>query len=424
MIFTAGKPSVYSANSARHLILNSKRADMSSLLKHSPDEKPNFGLIRKLLANNISRPELIRLRNNVDADDLSYIIQKVYDLNETSILKLAAIETQIAKFNAIKNSQRNQLFFKKIRSGFRNLQNKEHLMVLAEGDSWFNYPVILTDIIDRISMDKDLAVYSIASGADWLLNMLTAREYVEELSISHPDWFLISGGGNDLVGSRRLATILEPRGNSLEFEKNEWAQRLINNADKKHVPLDDRFYEGLRFLSKDFYALIMFFHLQYYFLINGVINGSGKEPKFPGTRIITQGYDYPIPSVRYGFGLNPLTWYIPFSRLFLGHGSWLLQPLLIRGIIKIKDQENVLYSMIYLFNEMMIEMGNIFNQDQPAPKVFHIDSRGSVKKNGWTDELHPRPSHFIKTGKTFIDCIKQTTKPTYGTVYVVKKCNP
>jgi hypothetical protein len=399
---------------------------MIKFFKTSPEKKQYYELIKKLLANNISRHELVELREHADADDLSYIIQRIYDLNETTILKLAAVETTIEKMNAIKNAQRNQLFFKKIRKGFRELNNnKSHIIVLAEGDSWFNYPVILTDIIDRISMDKDLAVYSIASGGDWLLNMLNAREYVEELSISHPDWFLISGGGNDLVGSRRLATILEPNGNSEEYERNEWARHLISHAEKQEIPLEPCFFDGLKYLSKDFYALLMFFHLQYYFLINGVLNGGGKHhPKFDGIRIITQGYDYPRPSFKKKLGINPFRWYIPFIRIFLGHGTWLKQPLQIRGINDSENQQRVMYAMIYLFNEMMIEMGGVFNKHQPAPKVFHIDSRDSVGKNGWTDELHPKPSHFIKTGETFINCIKQKMTPAYGSVYVVKKCHP
>ena len=389
------------------------------------EKKEKYDLIDKLLANEILHDELTNLRNAIDAEDLSLIIQKIYDLNETYIYHLAAIEKMVEKLNAVKNAQRKQLFFKKIRKGFRDLKNKKHITVLAEGDSWFNYPIILTDIIDRISMDKELAVYSIASGGDWLLNMLKGREYVEELSIAHPDWFLISGGGNDLVGARRLATILQPDGGSVEFQKSEWAQHLIDIAEKKEIPLKDDFFDGLQFLSKDFYALLMFFHLQYYFLFRGILKGgSDSKPKFDGIRIITQGYDYPIPSFNIRLGLNPIQWYVPFIRKFLGHGGWLKGPLQIRGINDSTDQQKVLYSMIYLFNEMMIEMGGIFNETLPESRVFHIDSRDSVGKNGCADELHPRPIHFIKTGQTFIDCIKQEKEPAYGAVYVVKKCNP
>jgi hypothetical protein len=398
-------------------------------------------LIEKLLGNEILHEELKELRDLVNAEDLSSIIQRIYDLNETYIYKLAEVETTVEKLNKVKNSQRNKIFFSKIRKGFRDTNNisfddkpandkprkdKPHITVLAEGDSWFNYPIILTDIIDRIIMEKNLAVYSIASGGDWLLNMLTGRQYVEELSISRPDWFLISGGGNDLVGARRLATILQPDGGSVEFDKNQWTQYLIDEfAEKKEIPLKEDFYQGLQFLSKDFYALLMFFHLQYYFLFNGILK-TEKDcvSKFEGLRIITQGYDYPLPSFDKKYGINPLRWYVPFIRKFLGHGGWLKMPLQIRGINDEKCQQKVLYSMIYLFNEMMIELGQIFNEKHGKQRVFHIDSRDSVGENGWADELHPLPAKFIKIGQTFIDCINYETGPTYKNVYVVKKCNP
>ena len=73
---------------------------------------------------------------------------------------------------------------------------------------------------------------------------------------------------------------------------------------------------------------------------------------------------------------------------------------------------------------MMIELGDTFNKRHGEQRIFHVDSRDSVGENGWTDELHPTPVHFIKTGQTFIDCIKNKKNPTYGNVYVVKKCNP
>lgn len=393
---------------------------MSRILPGPPNDQEHIDRMGRLLANRISILLLEQLRDDVTANDLSWIIQRIYDLNESTILQLASLEKLLVRMNTIKNTQRNQRFFRKIRGRFRQPGSGKHQVVLAEGDSWFNYPIILTDIIDRIGMDPDLAVYSIASGGDWLLNMLHAREYVEELSVSHPDWFLISGGGNDLVGSRRLASIVDPSGQSLEFGACEFAEMLMKNRNPE-FPFDEtRFKSGLPFLSKDFYALLMFFHLQYSYLIRGILHGSGKAPgKFGNIRIITQGYDYPIPSFHVKWGLNPFRWYIPFIRRFLGHGSWLKQPLQIRGINDPAVQRNMLYAMIFLFNEMMIYTGRLFNQS--GIRVFHIDSRGAVGDEGWADELHPLPGKFLKIGSAFVSCIRQDCPPTYEHVYVVSK---
>ena len=293
--------------------------------EQSKKDEDRGTLIDCLLQNKISAADLALLRKGIKAEELSTIIQRIYDLNEKYILDLSTVDGLLRTFNQIKNEKRNKRFDKKIKAGFRDLQDASKKIILAEGDSWFNYPILLTDIIDRIGMESNYALYSLAAGGDWFLNMLTGRQYVEELSILHPDVFLISGGGNDLVGSRRLAAIIEPTGNSDQFSYNEWAKGLIERAksreqEKAYTPLDQsRFNKGCKYLSKDFFALLMFFHLQYYFLIDGIVGDDKKPTKFPGIKIITQGYDYVRPSHKKRFGINPLLWYIPFIRTFLGH---------------------------------------------------------------------------------------------------------
>lgn len=389
------------------------------------DQHFKSNLIDKLLNNSIDIDALKRLREDITAAELSMIIQKIYDLNETYILKISAVNGMLEKLNVLKNARRNGRFFHKIKQGFRGTSQSEKKIILAEGDSWFNYPIILTDLIDVIGMDQDLAVYSIASGGDWLLNMLTARVYVEELSLLHPDYFLISGGGNDLVGSSRIAAMLDPTGQSHEYSRNEWAQYLIGKVNAGGIQLNNAdFNEGVKYISKDFFALLMFFHLQYYFLIHEILNAGNqinKTPKFTDIKIITQGYDYPIPSYDWGLGMNPLHWYVPLIRKFQQNGAWLKTPMQLRGINDPEIQRKIVYAMIFLFNEMMIDIGHIFTDEKKMPgRVFHIDARESVGHNGWTDELHPNAEHFIKIGKVFKQCIKDPSAATYHQVFVVK----
>lgn len=399
-------------------------------------EEDRNELIKCLLANRISIDDLTILRKKITPEELSIIIQRIYDLNEKYILDLSTVDGVLRRFNLIKNDNRNYAFAKKIKKGFRNLNDKSKKVILAEGDSWFNYPIILTDIIDRIGTQPNFALYSLAAGGDWFLNMLTGREYVEELSLLHPDVFLISGGGNDLVGSKRIAAIVEPKGDSEEYFRCPWARQIMKEARTEFTPLNSADFElGCKFLSKDFFALLMFFHLQYYSLIDGILGNpeaqhperstGGRQEKKPGKfsamKIITQGYDYARPSHDKGFGLNPLHWYIPFIRSFLGHGGWLKEPLQLRGI---PDDDGlhrkIIYTMIFLFNEMMIDIGRLFiKRDQY--NVYHIDSRGSVGEHGWVDELHVKPKHAMKIGDVFIKCINDSAKPTYDNVYVVNK---
>lgn len=373
--------------------------------------------IKELLANRISLSGFHSLLAAVNEQDLSLIIQRIYDLNDTQVRRIAALGPLMAKIDAIKNSQRNGKFLSKIKGGFR--KNANNKVILVEGDSWFNYPVLLSDVIDWIGMEKNMAVYSLASGGDWLLNMLSARRYIEQLSTMHPDVFIISGGGNDLVGSNRIAAMVDPKGESDEFINSPWAQGVMRKSKTAFDPY--KFNRGLKFLSKDFFALLMFFQLQYYNLFNGILTSGTGDPangKFPNIRIITQGYDYVIPSRRLGFGFKPWRWYRPFARVFLGHGSWLKTPLDLRGISDFDKQEDIMYSMIYLFNEMMIETGQFFKEISGYDCVFHIDCRGAIGRDGWTDELHPLPENFRKVGKVFIDCINGVPSAN-GLVYEV-----
>jgi hypothetical protein len=354
-------------------------------------------LIQRLLDNDhINSYELSLLSNRINADDLSIIIQHIYDLNETDILALAAVTGSLAAFDDAKNDRRNLLFKKKI---------------------------ILTDVIDTLSMDNRHAVYSLAKGGGWLLSMLTARKYVEQLSVLHPDLFIISGGGNDIVGDWRLAAIVQKPDGGQQFAHCPWAQGLKENAKIVDSKFDAQAFDtGVQYLSKDFYALLMFFHLQYFMVMDGILNGGEtKVSKFPGIQMITQGYDYPIPSTRLDIGLNPLHWFIPFIRSFLGHGTWLKIPLMIRKVPP-EAQRQVVYAAIFLFNEMVIDVGRCFNTDK-VKRVLHIDSRNSLGKNGWTDELHARPKHFIQTGKVMSFAIhdKGNQQSTYDHVYVVHK---
>lgn len=387
-------------------------------------------LIKALLDNNISAANLSLLRDAINEADLAMIIRRIYDLNEEHIKRIAALAPVMAKVDAIKNSRRNKVFYAKVKGNFRNVAGNK--VIVAEGDSWFNYPILLSDVIDWLGMNKNLAVYSLASGGDWLLNMLSARKYVEFLSTINPDVFIISGGGNDLVGRNRLAAMVVPSGDANELANNEWAAELIRIAKQRLADAgrnDDfdtiRFENGLRYISKDFFALLMFFHLQYHFIFNGILDGGSDvkvKSKFPNLKIITQGYDYAIPSADKGFGKNLLKWFKPFARMFLGHGSWLKVPLELRGIADEQTQRDIVYSMIFLFNEMMIDTGNHFNQKCGSVRIFHIDSRGSVGENGWTDELHPLPRHFRNTGLTFIDCINEQNLKS--NIFTVKILNP
>lgn len=131
----------------------------------------------------------------------------MFDQNEKSLLEASDATTgSIGGANRLSTKKRRAVFKHKINNGFRKDGNK---IILAEGDSWFLFPFFIKDIVDHLIDKEDCAVYSMAYGGDWLTNIIYEGKYVEEVSLLSPDVFLISGGGNDLVGSYRIACMVD-----------------------------------------------------------------------------------------------------------------------------------------------------------------------------------------------------------------------
>jgi len=334
---------------------------------------------------------------------LTYIFRRIYDLNEGSILnKSSADKGLIGILNRRSQRKRNALFFKKIKQEFKS--NPANKIILAEGDSWFEYPLFIREIIDQLikSRKNDYAIYSLAYGADWLANMIYENEYIEELQLISPDVFLISGGGNDLAGGMRIAKMVEtPINNqtaSSEFHKCR-ADRTLTHQSNSKVDFDcDKFELGVKFLNKEFYGLLKAFKIQYTLLLQ---NLKINTTKFSDLKIITQGYDYGIPSFKLGFGLNPFKAHKPITNYFMKNGKWLKMPLLIKGITDQKAQEAIIYAMIFEFNEMLVNVTAGYKHKN----VYHIDCRGLNDKDSWYNELHPESRKFKKISAAYERCI-------------------
>ncbi|MGY5355016.1 hypothetical protein [Wenyingzhuangia sp. IMCC45467] len=314
-------------------------------------------------------------------EDLKNILLRLFDKNDDIILNNS--EAELGKMGSLNRKfkrRREKLFWKKINKG------NYTKIILSEGDSWFQYPKFITDIIDHLNKGSSYAIKSHGYGGDWISNILFENEYIEDLSLIKPDVFLISGGGNDIVGGHRLAQLLNKR-NEIVVPKN---LDLTKHEDKM------KFSEVA--LNKEFFGLLKLFKIQYKLLFKDVL---GDNSKFLNLKIITQGYDYPIPSSKKGFGLNPLQLFKPLTNVFMRNGRWLNEPLLLRGYVNSAEKEAIAYSLIEKFNEVLVALAENYKN------VYHIDSRGAVNKyKGWYNELHPTSKEFKKISKTFKKCIE------------------
>lgn len=225
------------------------------------------------------------------------------------------------------------------------------IKIVAEGDSWFEYPVFVKDLIDWLNEDKRYAIKSLSAGGDWLANMYSQREYIRNITSENPSIFLISGGGNDLLGDGRIARLVE-----------EYSKSRESNPET--------------FIKEEFSDLLIFFERLYCTLFG--------ELQDKNIQIICHGYDFAYPSDRVGPGIVQ-----SLVHLATGNGQWLNEPLSQKEIKEIEVQHSIVKVVINRFNEMLKGLADIY------PHVHYIDLRGMAPdQDNWFDEIHPKSAYF------------------------------
>lgn len=341
-------------------------ADERALLFKRILEKP-------LYFNRLEETEASKCLNFKDIREL---IRRIYDTNDEALLEMSdARRGGLARWNQWSTNGRIKKYLKKMSRGHRvknpKLANK---VILAEGDSWFQFPLLVSDIIDWMMKDNRNAVYSIAYAGDWATNMIYDGEYISELPVHKPDAFLISGGGNDLLGNSRLAVMLT---------LPEWGST------------DPRDY-----VKREFHSFLLTLKLMYRIMFGNI----KKSGKYPHMKIITHGYDYPIPRRPRFIWRRPLN--LALTKL-VGSGKWLAQPMDIVGIPDKSHgqeyahlREDIAKYLIDCFNEMFIDLTKDF------PNVFHVDCRGTAKsEHDWFDEIHLSSKNFQKISRVYTEII-------------------
>ncbi len=252
------------------------------------------------------------------------------------------IGLSVKSLNERANRRRLAAYQTKIDGGWKGLK------LLAEGDSWFLYPILLRDVLDNLS--ADYAVYSVAAAGDTLENMVRGLSHFEELIEKHKfEGFLLSAGGNDIAGDM-LRTYLTT------------------------LPLPAKPAES--YLSGSFDAFLGGTQER----LDGLF--SRLTTRFPELKIFCHGYDWPFP--RMG-------------------GLW-LAPALLAQQIPDTVQHAILKLMIDRYYGMLGKLA-----DKYRGKVMVVDCRGSVGDiQSWFDELHPLNPGYARAAERFRDLINQT----------------
>jgi hypothetical protein len=236
------------------------------------------------------------------------------------------------------------------------------LQILAEGDSWFDYPVPFFGggIIPRLQSRLGVPILNLAAAGDetrFMLGVEQLKKLSANLMNGCPaggpwDLLLFSGGGNDIVGDP-MALWIAP-----------WD---AGKTPQQHL-LSDRFDAALVLVRAAYENLIAL-----------------RNQLSPSTHLIFHAYDYAIPD---GRGICHL-------------GPWLKPTFDLRGFSSRQAAQSVVKTMIDKFAAMLDSLAQ-------TQKVTFIRTPGrlSPAPSSWHNELHPSRDGFNMFAQLFHDQVK------------------
>jgi lysophospholipase L1-like esterase len=238
----------------------------------------------------------------------------------------------------------------------------DRIKIVSEGDSWFQHPLVL-DIIDHLH--RVFNIYCVAAAGDTLRNYFSDQHkrgayYLDAIENHQPEFFLISGGGNDILGSQ-FRTYLTDTPDNNKPEGTEPGRFVKDELFKEIDTLMELYYTT-------------FLNLQ---------------TTHPNLQIIVHGYDYPI-------------------KLNDAKKGWLGRYMIEKGINRPGDRQAIIHLIMDEFNKRLEATAAKFPNT-----VTYIDVRNIVRYNEqekvdqWYDEIHPNHDGFQQIAMKFIQAISR-----------------
>ena len=245
-------------------------------------------------------------------------------------------------------------------------------VLVAEGDSWFDYP--FNDILSLLEDQHGYDVESVAHKGDRVEEMAYGGGQLDELTRRlekllrqgiMPRAILLSGGGNDVAGD--------------EFGM------LLNHAGSAISGLNDQVVTGV---------IDQRVRLAYVTILNAVTHvcQARLERTLP---ILVHGYDYPVPD---GRGFLGGWWFLP--------GPWLEPGFREKGFARLPQRITLAKQLIDRFNAQLRAVAAL----SAFPHVTFVDLRGTLSigadyRTWWDNELHPARLGFERVTQRFADAL-------------------
>jgi hypothetical protein len=242
------------------------------------------------------------------------------------------------------------------------------LVMLAHGDSWFDYPLsgndaslTHTDVIAQLGTMGAInpVILNISHYGDATTDELSLpkqQRMIEALqdpdnwmSAGKPDAILFSGGGNDIAGDQFCI--------------------FLDYAVPGSTGLDaTRFKEALGMVEASYQDLFAF-----------------RDRYAAGVPILGHCYDFPIPN-----GVHPIC-----------AGPWLKPSLDYCGWTNLTQTTAICHQALVDFNALLTGLAAT-----AANNFILIGTQGVLQPSDWANELHPFPDGFKKIAAPFVTALQ------------------
>jgi hypothetical protein len=275
----------------------------------------------------------------------------------------ASIRADVAERTA-----RHQAEVAKLRTVGAALDANAPLILLAHGDSWFDYPLTgnglplcQTDVIAQLQTLGSpspliLNVSHFGDAASQEMALPKQQRLIAALAdpanwgpSGKPDAILFSGGGDDIAG-------------------DQFCIFLDANTPGSTGLDQQRFNDALGMVEASFLDLFAF-----------------RDRHASGAPILAHDYDFPIPN-----GVHPLC-----------AGPWLQPSLVYMGWTEVTDGERIVKMALEGFSQRLARLA-----DAPANGFHLVHTQGTLRAAEWANELHPNVVGFTRLAERYVAALR------------------
>ncbi|MCA1444600.1 hypothetical protein I6F07_31335 [Ensifer sp. IC4062] len=228
------------------------------------------------------------------------------------------------------------------------------IRICADGDSWINILWPLSALAGYAPTFFDILegryyARNVAYPGDTFEQMRQKKDYRRLVKSASFDFFIFSGGGNDILGGGALTELLRPRISGTPADPSSFLRLDVLERTMRLLE------EGYNEIACDVETL-----------------STSKR-----TQMLVHGYDVPMP---------------------VANGPWLGQPFIRRGFSLTDDGALIEGILTYLVDRLYDMLERI---ERAQNNVTVVRLKGVVKGR-WNDELHPRKAASQDLAKKFV----------------------